>query len=1076
MSNIKNRLQFLRCEEIFKDLDAVKDFREKWEYAHGWKPAEPIVFRYGSEDEAHTVISVGGIDKSQTVYIDIDKIQGDINANNEKTSVIEGNLEVFADALTKFADYCGAKVDGKYKPSEEILYGASSLTDAISKLAEYVSSMSDTIHAKKNDTDTVHLILDDENQIVGADVKVPIKSFKNGVEYDNDLTIGKDGIFANVTLDYDKDKSVLKFIKNGEATTFQLPKEDYIVSGAYDKTTESLVFTMKTGNKVSVDASQLISEWKAESTDSIKLTRERVKYDTGDYDWQDILKAEVRLHPNTHDINNILKTDPSGMYVDGQAKNILFTESDGSVTDLQRKVSEITCEVSKEEGNIIVKKLDGIYASVKFSYDDIRNEITFEDGKSEPKKIILNSFDKIEDDSFRYSEPDNALEFQLLYANGEHKDISIPLSLLWNWFKISDANTPIELSVVDGEVKADVKLSPSNDNLLEVVDGRLYASSSSKNITFNGQSVYDALTSLAESVDEDKTVIAELKATTESHTKRLNNQKSSINKINDRIDSVEEEIRTGNQSVDTKISEVSSRVTALQTEIGTVRNTVTTLSETAATLRSDLSALSAKEASDISTLNASINGISTQIAETNVEVAKKANSSEVSEIRNSLSSYAKTADVERDLETLENSIDSLSARADALSAQIASKGDKTAVDELSSKVSALETELAGVNRTLEALSKTIDDEVSDKLGILQVDLANGDTVYKLTYNGKACSNTDILVPKYDVVGSIVTNVTYDSDTQKLTIEFSNGQKFNFSLKDLVDVYKAGDGLSLTDNTFSVKVDPTSERYLSVSNAGVKVSGISEKFDEFAASINTLTTLANSNKDAIASILTDSTIKNFSDMVRYVDEVKKQLDLHVQSAESEIARVETDLGNKYATLNTSIATTKNELETEIDSTKNVLENEIAAASAKNKGEIHDLEDKLQAEIDKKADNFDVFNRETDTTKSALRLDMKTNGDGQKILYGNVEISTLSDNALKNSNGALYVSNNSKDVVYKNTTVASQLDRLENQIEAITSGGTITVKVVSDDEHNVLHTGSDGGACFDGTLDYGTFTFP
>lgn len=46
-----------------------------------------------------------------------------------------------------------------------------------------------------------------------------------------------------------------------------------------------------------------------------------------------------------------------------------------------------------------------------------------------------------------------------------------------------------------------------------------------------------------------------------------------------------------------------------------------------------------------------------------------------------------------------------------------------------------------------------------------------------------------------------------------------------SVKDLVDVYTAGDGLVLSGNEFSVKLDEASEGYLSVSEDGIKLEGV-----------------------------------------------------------------------------------------------------------------------------------------------------------------------------------------------------------------------------------------------------------
>lgn len=46
-----------------------------------------------------------------------------------------------------------------------------------------------------------------------------------------------------------------------------------------------------------------------------------------------------------------------------------------------------------------------------------------------------------------------------------------------------------------------------------------------------------------------------------------------------------------------------------------------------------------------------------------------------------------------------------------------------------------------------------------------------------------------------------------------------------SVKDLVDTYTAGNGLELANNTFSIKLDASGEKFLTLSEAGLKLSGI-----------------------------------------------------------------------------------------------------------------------------------------------------------------------------------------------------------------------------------------------------------
>lgn len=71
----------------------------------------------------------------------------------------------------------------------------------------------------------------------------------------------------------------------------------------------------------------------------------------------------------------------------------------------------------------------------------------------------------------------------------------------------------------------------------------------------------------------------------------------------------------------------------------------------------------------------------------------------------------------------------------------------------------------------------------------------------------------------------VTNV--DAPYIKLTFNTDAGKDvIRFSVKNLVDTYTAGNGLSLTNNTFSVKLDDSNETtYLTLGQNGLKLSGV-----------------------------------------------------------------------------------------------------------------------------------------------------------------------------------------------------------------------------------------------------------
>ena len=79
-------------------------------------------------------------------------------------------------------------------------------------------------------------------------------------------------------------------------------------------------------------------------------------------------------------------------------------------------------------------------------------------------------------------------------------------------------------------------------------------------------------------------------------------------------------------------------------------------------------------------------------------------------------------------------------------------------------------------------------------------------------------------------------VTYDNLTNVLTfiITTSSGidNEIDIDLTDLVDDYIAGNGLKLDSKTFSILVDENSDKYLTLSENGLKLSGIDEELKKY----------------------------------------------------------------------------------------------------------------------------------------------------------------------------------------------------------------------------------------------------
>lgn len=97
-----------------------------------------------------------------------------------------------------------------------------------------------------------------------------------------------------------------------------------------------------------------------------------------------------------------------------------------------------------------------------------------------------------------------------------------------------------------------------------------------------------------------------------------------------------------------------------------------------------------------------------------------------------------------------------------------------------------------------------------------------DLTYELQVGDKIVGTINIPADQF------LKSVEYSADDKSLTFVFNTAEGEQTSVVDLsslVDTYVAGSGIELAGNAFSVKLDPASEVYLSVSEAGIKVEGI-----------------------------------------------------------------------------------------------------------------------------------------------------------------------------------------------------------------------------------------------------------
>lgn len=149
------------------------------------------------------------------------------------------------------------------------------------------------------------------------------------------------------------------------------------------------------------------------------------------------------------------------------------------------------------------------------------------------------------------------------------------------------------------------------------------------------------------------------------------------------------------------------------------------------------------------------------------------------------------------------------------------QGVHDSIDELERRADETDVEIGEINQHLDNVDSTLESIH------MQKDDAS-DLVYTLVVDGE--ERGTINIPK----DQFLKDVDYDPDTKELVFIFvtsdENDKEVRVNIENLVDVYSAGNGLSLTNSQFAIKLDPSTESYITVGADGLKISGLDSKFD------------------------------------------------------------------------------------------------------------------------------------------------------------------------------------------------------------------------------------------------------
>ena len=515
--------------------------------------AEPTVICYGNEEDPHLILAIGAVTNNTGQFAENRYAIIDIDATESEIAKVADDLEKAVKSLTILPQ----------------------ITDSLE------------LEAEKTENGT----------ILKGNVKLSPSQVIQDISRSNILTSTPDGLFSYVGLRYDEDKGVLTFMVNDKETSFKIANE-YIVGGEYKHEDESIHLYKKSGEEIVISCTDLLDEWvvEGENTKSpVVLKKEAVIYGTTSdtssthaLPWQDVLSADVRL--SNSQFNILKKTeDKRSLEVEGVASNIAYF-SNGQQITVKEALDELsTNKLSNDSNNLLYKKLDGFFASVKLRYVGNENALYFTtsniDGSEHEEKILLNRVELFKD--VTYDPTTESLKITYVDNLGSVQICSVPIGTMlrdWEWQVQSEGHT-IALNKernISGDdiLTADAKISSLTDNILQDIDHTLYVKGTANNIKYDASlSVEEVINSIKNSLAESKEtekVLDEKIDTVESNlTSDLRNTESALNakidgveaNLTKRIDNADEKIQ---ELEDTKLNSIENK----RLSDGTVDNSI----------------------------------------------------------------------------------------------------------------------------------------------------------------------------------------------------------------------------------------------------------------------------------------------------------------------------------------------------------------------------------------------------------------------------------------------------------------------------------------------------------------------
>ena len=1012
-NNIHWRLQICSHKEIFTDRDTAMKYIRR-EFLPDSMVGEPTLYFYGDSDEPNAILAFGVGDR-RIATIDVGAVSDRVD--EIETSETE-NFEKLDNAIATLKDVINAagltfdenKIQNQvtYEPDvkDELIGDTTSLGEAIAVISKFAqdSFKSTNLIPVESKSIAVSYTATDKGMELKPSVKFSTYGDADTLDDNNNiLGLKPDGIYATVNLEYDPEKCELSFvtsgmkdgkfmddanrkvIKLGEHTQYTPDNNGYNVNLVVDKDKNTISANVKISedpnNILSVQDEKLFVDGRAAN----------IKYKSGTV-YSGINQLETSFNDFKEEVNSELDTVKKHISDVEENTTIEGDTTDTMVITATKETNvgyRISGGVRLGSNKTIIHKDGGLEVDIEITCDIVSNKLIVRTGNV-TKEVELPGVDFIDNAYYDSVTQELVIEFN----NGN--TVRIPMSGLITIYTFeNNTSSPVVFQVSDKTRSTEKVVTTafrlaSIDNILSINEnGELIAPKST---------IDNAVAVETENrVAEDK----KLSDAIQAEQRRAENAESALHeRINDLTSSVASQVSSAIAESKTYTdTQLGTAKLELQAEISNAKTEAVNTASSDATSKADKALVDAKDYTDD-------------------EIAKKYTTV--------------TIDIHKANDALE---DKLVADYVAKDEKVLTEAKAHTNSEIAKLETKLETNKGNLSTSIEELKakdKELETSLATKIGSVEVvkDEAN-DLHYQVLVDGIVAGNINIPQDQF------LKSVNYDNASHKLQFIFKteneHEQPIEVDISDLVDTYAAGDGMSLSANTFSVRKATLSEKYLTVSADGVSINGIDAAIDTLNSTIVTKTQKAQDN--AIATAATDATTKVGNALTQAKEYADRGLEKKANSVDV-YTKEEIDKKGYLTTVDLSGYATKTDVADETSRAQ--------IAEKLNADAIDTLEDRATA-IETNVSLLQAEDRRlniitSETNSIALTA---SKADGGTTLKADLKLNTTEDNIIKLDGNGVY------------SSVALNYNKAENSIALIVNGNEKSKFTLS--EHSLVQEG-------------------